>query len=361
MTANVEKMTRAKGTNKSWHGEENQTDIDSQEFSLEQWAKNAGLDWTASKRNLFIQGVNGEDDSGFVKVNGSIGVVRDSDNRLLGIHSDEYQIVQPRDTIEALDDIISVDGRFRWDTAGSLDGGRKVWALARFDDGNDFQVLGEAHKPYLLASTSFDGSLATLLAATLTRVVCANTLRMSLNSKQTAQVTLKHRTEFTAEVKAGMQKQLQETIKGFAQYQKLAEALHQVQIGKDAALAFLHETIFKRELETVKDAGDNDVQVWTKPSTRAQGLMDKLTAAYEKTVDEGGDKATAWTVANALTRYADHDMGSRLTEKKKAEGETAESVKFESVTFGAADSFKQSGLQKLLTLANVDAKQLLAA
>jgi phage/plasmid-like protein (TIGR03299 family) len=189
MVANVEKMTRAKGTERSWHGEENQTDTQAPDFDLNLWKQNAGLDWNAFKQPLLVPVPAGfiadasqktamYGDQLFLVCPDQIALMRDKDNRILGYHSPEYEVVQPSDTIEQLNDIISVDERFHWDTAGSLDGGRKIWALARFE--SELDVLGEPHKPYLLASTSFDGSMATTLAATMVRVVCQNTLRMSL-------------------------------------------------------------------------------------------------------------------------------------------------------------------------------------
>lgn len=356
MAAAVEKMTRRKGTVESWHGEENETDVNASGFTLAQWAENAGLGWKAHKEPLYVKN---EETGLYEPLTENIALVRDMDRRVLGIHSNQYEVVQPIDTLEALDSVISVDNRFKWETAGSLDGGRKVFALATFEE--EREIIGEKHKPYLLASTSFDGSMATTLGGTQTRVVCMNTLRIALGSRNSGLIRLKHRTEWNEATKAQAMRDLENVVKQFDTYKNMAEALAGVRMSKEIAHDFLRKLIFTPKLEEVETADGSKVQAYSKPSTRSSNLMDKLIHDYEKTVDEGTDKNSAWTVFNAITRYADHSMGSRLTKNKEAEGETKETVKLESNLFGGSDKFKQEGLSALLAANDIKVKELIAA
>jgi phage/plasmid-like protein (TIGR03299 family) len=68
----------------------------------------------------------------------------------------------------------------RYETAGSLQGGRKVWLLAHMP--HEYIITGERISPYLLFSNTHDGSGAIKVALTPIRVVCNNTLNLALSA-----------------------------------------------------------------------------------------------------------------------------------------------------------------------------------
>jgi phage/plasmid-like protein (TIGR03299 family) len=109
--------------------------------------------------------------------------VRQDNGHVLGIAGEGYQTVQPVDVWEWFENYITVDDRFHIDAAGVLGSGERLWMTARFNGSVD--VAGDRHIPRLLMSTSFDASQATRNEATMTRVVCQNTLRA-------AHITRKH-------------------------------------------------------------------------------------------------------------------------------------------------------------------------
>ena len=120
-------------------------------------------------------------------------VYRSDTKTPLSVVSNRYQVVQPREVLEFYRDLTGVSG-YELETAGILKGGRKFWALARTGQttvlkGND-QVNG-----YLLLATSCDGTLATTATPTTVRVVCSNTLTISLNCATRA-ITVPHNTRF---------------------------------------------------------------------------------------------------------------------------------------------------------------------
>lgn len=67
----------------------------------------------------------------------------------------------------------------RYETAGSLQGGRRVWLLARLP--HEYIISGERISPYLIFSNTHDGSGAIKVALTPIRVVCQNTLNLALS------------------------------------------------------------------------------------------------------------------------------------------------------------------------------------
>ena len=70
-------------------------------------------------------------------------------------------------------------GEINLETAGTLDGGRSVFLLARTDG---LTVAGEKLQPYIIFSNSHDGSGKVKAALTTIRVVCKNTLSLALKT-----------------------------------------------------------------------------------------------------------------------------------------------------------------------------------
>ncbi len=67
-----------------------------------------------------------------------------------------------------------------YETAGALQGGRKVWMLARMP--HRYIIAGDEIAPYLVVMNSHDGSSGIKVAMTPIRVVCQNTLNLALDS-----------------------------------------------------------------------------------------------------------------------------------------------------------------------------------
>ena len=116
MSSNVESMFYTR--EKPWHGlgvrvEEAPTSADALRL--------AGLDWEVAQEPIFTEG--GDAIAGY-RVN-----VRDSDRKVLGVVSDRYKIIQNREAFSFTDTLIG--SGVRYETAGSLQEGKRVWLLAR--------------------------------------------------------------------------------------------------------------------------------------------------------------------------------------------------------------------------------------
>lgn len=104
--------------------------------------------------------------------------VRDRDGKVLGVVTDRYKVVQNAEAFAFTDELL---GRgVRYETAGSLQAGRRVWILARLP--REYIITGEQITPYLIFSNSHDGSGAIKAALTPIRVVCQNTLNLALDT-----------------------------------------------------------------------------------------------------------------------------------------------------------------------------------
>ena len=165
MPANVESMFYVR--EKPWHGLG--TMVESAPSSIDALTL-AGLDWSVVQKDVFTQ--DGSPIPGF-KVN-----LRDSDGAVLGIVSDRYRVVQNMDAFRFTDDLLG-EG-VTYETAGALQGGRKVWMLARMPQ--RYFIAGDEIAPYLVVMNSHDGSSGIKVAMTPIRVVCQNTLNLALGT-----------------------------------------------------------------------------------------------------------------------------------------------------------------------------------
>ncbi|MBD5503556.1 MAG: DUF945 domain-containing protein [Lachnospiraceae bacterium] len=165
MAANVESMFYTR--EKPWHGlgtkvEEAPTSADALYL--------AGLDWKVVQEHIFTE--TGDTILGY-RVN-----VRDSDRKVLGVVSERYKIIQNSEAFAFTDTLLG--NGVRYETAGSLQDGRRVWLLARLP--REYIIAGERISPYLVFSNSHDGSGAVKVALTPIRVVCNNTLNLALGT-----------------------------------------------------------------------------------------------------------------------------------------------------------------------------------
>ena len=135
----------------------------------------AGLNWTVEQTPVYMN--DGTEIKNY-KAN-----VRSDDKTVLGIVTDRYKIVQNEDAFSFTDALVgeTEDGVVRYETAGSLNGGKRVWLLAKMPTK---KVLDDEVEPYMVFSNSHDGTGAIKICMSPIRVVCANTLNLALNTAQ---------------------------------------------------------------------------------------------------------------------------------------------------------------------------------
>ena len=165
MAANVETMFSVR--EKPWHGLGR---IIESAPTSEDAIRLAGLDWRVENKEIFL--------ADGTKIPDAFANVRSSDNKPLGIVGTRYQIVQNADAF-AFTDALLGEG-VKYETAGSLCGGKVVWMLAKLP--NKYEILGDEVTPYVVFTNTHDGSGAVKVAMVSTRVVCMNTLNVALKS-----------------------------------------------------------------------------------------------------------------------------------------------------------------------------------
>ena len=162
----------------AWHG---LGTVFEEEVSTKQMLELAHLnDWNVRLEEVALP-------DGFSSDRGYNYVVRtnpfDNDQAdVLGVVGERYRILQNEELFDFGDALL--DGGGRWETAGSIKGGRQVFGSLALERETVLDPNGVSDKvnSYLLVNTSHDGSIAIQASVTPVRVVCANTLNLALGS-----------------------------------------------------------------------------------------------------------------------------------------------------------------------------------
>lgn len=146
------------GIGRSVHGARNSKEV----------MKLAGLDWTVRSEDVYLE-------NGLV-VPGVKATVRSNDDKVLGIVGSNYKVVQNSEAFSFMDQVLG-EG-VTYETAGALLGGKRVWVLAHVP--GEYKFLDDNADPYILFSTSHNGTGAIRICLTPIRVVCMNTLNLAI-------------------------------------------------------------------------------------------------------------------------------------------------------------------------------------
>ncbi len=259
----------------------------------------------------------------FVREDGTVGdaaelnrsvLYRDDTGAPLSVMSTKgYHIVQPA---EIMDFIATSARAMGWEieTAGSLKGGRKVWALANMgteaEIGKGDKVIG-----YLLAATACDGSMASEFKFTTVRVVCKNTLEMAVGrgaDDSAGRVKVYHFN--TLDVDA-VKKQLGIATSSWARFVENAKRLASIKLSEQQAVRVLR-TVYEKQPEKVivGDTIMSDAD-FLKANTTARKVLELYQGAGIG-MDLSSAKGTAWGLVNATTEFYDHASNTRSVDNR---------------------------------------------
>ena len=280
MSANVETMMYVRET--PWHGlgtmvQEAPTSADALRL--------AGLDWTVDQQDVVLE-------SGLLvpgyKVN-----VRSTDQTVLGIVTDRYRVVQNSEAFAFTDNLIG--GDVRYETAGSLSGGRKVWMLAKLPDK---LIAGDQTETYMCFSNTHDGSGAIRVCMTPIRVVCNNTLNYALNTAKRSW-SVRHTGDISKKIhEARMCLEMGEMyMDGLAQY---ADDMANLTVTNEEIAAILDE-LFPVEEDATKRMKEN-----------VQKMKDEYMVCWFAP-DIAKFRNTAWGALNAMSDMVTHNAPRRQT------------------------------------------------
>ena len=279
-----------------WHGLGNPMQAGQ---SIDDWRIAAGMDWKINRAFVRFATARGQSAEQMTTLDDQVVLHRSDNGKALGIVSDRYQVVQPADMLEFFRDIAKVGG-LDLSAAGTIFDGRRFWATAKIGEAAPLSVVDRIGG-YILISSSADGSAATEVRRTSTRVVCRNTLAIAQGEGK-ASVKISHRTEFDAT-----------KVKQF--------------MGLNSAAwdAFRHNIVRLANVPVAQDRAENLTALLLGKGDEDKGRemrgFDKILGLFNGAgmgANFDGVRGTAWGWLNAVTEYADHHVRATSDQNRMA-------------------------------------------
>ncbi len=271
-----------------WHGLGKQVPAD---LSPAQMLEAAGLDWTVDKIPAFAT-INDKQ-----VYTGKDALVRSSDGRILDVVSQDWNPLQNEEAFEFFNDFVH-SGDMEMHTAGSLKNGQIVWALAKVKE--SFDVFnGDQVDSYLLFTLPHKFGQSIDVRFTPIRVVCNNTLTLSLGTKSDNMVKVSHRRKFDGDQ---VKQMLGIASDKLAKYKEMAKFLGSKKFKNESVIEYF-DRIFpvnaygrskNEETKAKKEHSDNAVLAM-------QALIEQPGAEFAK--------GSWWQAFNAVTFLTDHVVG----------------------------------------------------
>ena len=287
MTANVETMFYTR--EKPWHGmgtmvQEAPTSADALRL--------AGLNWIVEPKPVFVEN-NGIFGKTMEPIPGFVANTRNTDGHVLGIVTNSYKIIQNVDAFAFTDNLIG--GDVRYETAGSLAQGKRVWLLAKLPE---TEIVGDKTEQYLVFTNTFDGSGSVRVACTPVRVVCQNTLNYALHSAKRSW-SIRHTVNVNTRLHEAQQS-LQLASQYMTQLQKSAEEL---------ATQHLSDWTLDRLIVQLFPIAEDATQTVKNHAMERRSLFQTALNAD----DLQNFRNTKWQFVNAAADMADHAQPVRMT------------------------------------------------
>ena len=252
----------------------------------------ANLNWTVEKQDLVT--------STGIEIPNKKALVRTSDNTLLDVIGTDWNPVQNTEAFEFFNDFVS-NGDMEMHTAGSLDDGRMVWALAKVNDG--FELFnGDTVESYLLFSNPHQYGKAIDVRFTPIRVVCNNTLTLSLETTAKNSVKVNHKNVFNGEM---VKEMLGVAHAKLENYKEMAEFLGSKRYTKESITDYFDNVFpisYRGKGEAKKERSNS--------ANQALDLLNKQPGAMYA-------EGSWWQAFNTVTFMTDHTMGRDANSRVK--------------------------------------------
>lgn len=354
MPADVESMMYA--GEKPWHGLG--TFVGDKEVTSKEAIMAAGLNWTVDKRKLLYPVLEGGQIKGMREQHHVHALVRDNDNKFLGHCGPIYTPFQNTEAFEFFDEVVGQKAAI-YHTAGALQGGRKVWILAKLN--GLLQVVGDdTIEKYLLLVNTHKQGVSIKVLCTPIRVVCSNTLAMALGGANiTSSFRIRHSIsakdrvkDVQAELAAADSyfKKVLEASRYLAKVQATASQIDQFLMDLDLLRANEREAKIRVEMQD-KGLSDEAIRIEAVRQAKEDENYQKVIQLFEhgKGNDMPGVKGTYWAAYNAVTEYVDWFNPVKKTKKAKAEG--GQATRLNVAWFGSGAKLKSRAFDLAVDLA----------
>lgn len=259
----------------------------------------AGLDWEVGLKDL-------------VTTDGTPvthrATYRKSDQKILGVVGPSYCPIQNASAFDWFDPFVT-SGEATIETAGSLEGGKRIWVLAKLSRDPSEIVPGDVVQKYLLLANAHDGTLAGRVGFTPVRVVCHNTLSMATEGGESKLVRVFH-TKNAVDVLAKVRDIMNLANQSFEatadQYRYLA--------GKQVCAGDLEKyvkLVFPPRVKPVAAQSEGALAVLREEVAKRSPTLEAIRGLFEDGAGNQlpGVRGTYWAAYNAVTEYVTHHRG----------------------------------------------------
>lgn len=256
----------------------------------------AGLDWLVEQQPLFLPDGT--------EVPTHQANVRSADGAILGIVGKRFVPVQIDTMTQVLDDIVD-DGAAKYDTAGSLFGGKRVFISMELPKhirvrGDDSDITS-----YILGSNGHDGGEAFGIYDTTIRAVCNNTVHAA-KDRALGRYTAKHTKNVVRSV-GEIRDALAVTFKNLDTLEEMFNHLTTIKISEARAKEILLKTFPLKEAGTAEaDLAKSDFAAALANWKSTETLSDAL-------------RGTGYGLYQAVIEYADFGLNYRKADNRAAD------------------------------------------
>jgi len=318
----------------AWHGLG--TVLDENDNARFNWSlahSKAGLDWRLVLAPLVIDGhgtrrTDGDDDSrydGCEQFDGQVvkdryAMVREDTGEVFNVCTSGYYPYQNEEMFRWFQPMLDTK-EVQITTAGSLHGGRTVWAMCDIINGDVEITPGDNVAQKLMVVGSHTKAFRTKVIRCAQRVVCQNTLTMATNAA--SQIMGVSHTKNQHDAMACIRESLDGVRKDFKVDMENFQKLAKYNVTFDGQVKFVKEVLGVKE------------SVNRKESKRVEMVIDAIRNS------PGADMArgTLWGAVNAITHFTTHNSGDQAENR------------FASVTLGTNSKLNQKAYDLALTIA----------
>lgn len=304
------------------------------------WAEQAGLAHKVEEAPVLFRTDKSGAMESIAPFKGKRVLFRSDTLKPLSVVSEGYRVVQPSTVLQFFEALCQ-HNQFTMETAGALDDGKRIWALAKVGEG-DAVVGSDQVKPYVLLATSYDGTMATIAKLTSVRVVCHNTLSFAAGTHGNADaekeagssvVRVSHSSDFDPEE---CRLDLGIAFDGFERFLIDARRLAKRQVNDTFTTAFLKALL--PPVVSVKTNKDGTKTVTPGNIEDSRGFQQIMGLFRGEAMGHGmaGAGGTAWGLLNAITQHVDWQRGR------------TDNSRMSSAWFGAGNALKDKAHKMLL-------------
>jgi len=300
-------------------------------FTWSDALKGASLNWNVEKRQLL-------DPIAKLPID-RWGIFRVDTGDYMGDCGKDYTPLQNYTIGQVMDAIVEAEGGAHYDVAGSIRGGKQVWAQIALRDAIRIKGTDDKSDVRLTGIADHSGKLANRWFTSATRIVCANTMRiaeLNQDKMRNAEFRITHSGDVDLKI-ANVRKTLTEAHDGVKSFNDKLNFLATREANMTIVKEFV-QTYFPRVIE------DADGKHSATQRTAARKVLENFESNDSNAIPKV--KGTAYNLYNAVTEWADHSRGG----VRKGTFETTEQARAFGAVLGAGNTLKQVALDSIMEL-----------